>query len=70
MSHSLISADRSTHVRIITVALAAGVSVVMLAGAGARTRTDAQPAHAHTAGPVLKAGKSMMSATASLVLIR
>ena len=36
MSHSLIGADRSTHLRIVALAAAAALSIALLAGATAR----------------------------------
>ena len=51
MNHSIHSADRSTHLKIVVVALVAGIAVAAL-GISARTNSDyTQTAH------VIKAGK-------------
>ena len=64
MNHSIYSADRSTHLKIVVVALVAGIAVAGL-GISARTSSDG---YAQTAG-VLKAGKpvTVTSTNASLV---
>jgi len=55
-NHSLVTADRSTHLKIAAVALLATVVVVAV---GFRARTDAgtDTARVETSGPVVKAGK-------------
>jgi hypothetical protein len=65
MNHSIYSADRSTHLKIVVVALVAGIAV---AGFGISARSlsndgDAQTAH------VIKAGKpvTITSSNASMV---
>jgi hypothetical protein len=63
MNHSIHSADRATHLKIVVVALVAGIAV---AGFGISARTSSgytQTAH------VIKAGKPMMvtSSDASVV---
>jgi hypothetical protein len=63
MNHSIHSADRSTHLKIVVVALVAGIAVAAF-GISARTNSDyAQTAH------VIKAGKlvTVTSSDASLV---
>ncbi len=51
MNHSIHSADRSTHLKIVVVALVAGIAVAAF-GISVRTNTDySQTAH------VVKAGK-------------
>ena len=65
MNHSIYSADRSTHVKIVVIALVAGIAVAGL-GIAARTTTDdgyTQTAH------VIKAGKpvAITSSNASTV---
>ncbi|WP_291868220.1 hypothetical protein [Bradyrhizobium sp.] len=63
MNHSIHSADRSTHLKIVVVALVAGIAVAAL-GIFARTGSDnTQTAH------VVKVGKpvAITSSNASLV---
>jgi hypothetical protein len=63
MNHSIYSADRSTHLKIVVVALVAGIVVAGL-GISARTNSDyAQTAH------VVKGGKliAVTSSDGSLV---
>ena len=63
MNHSIHSADRATHLKIVVVALVAGIAVAAF-GIAARTNTDyTETAH------VVKAGKpvAITSTNASLV---
>jgi hypothetical protein len=53
MNHSIYSADRSTHLKIVIVALVAGIAV---AGVAVSSRTDPNAGSPQTAG-VIKAGK-------------
>jgi hypothetical protein len=63
MNFSLFTCDRATHVKIVAVALVAGI-VVMLAGIHART-TDASnvTAGAKPSNVVVKAGKPAVYST-------
>ena len=65
MNHSIYSADRSTHLKIVVVALVAGVVV---AGLGISARVTSDDGYAQTAR-VIKAGKpvAVTSTNASLV---
>ena len=64
MNHSIHSADRSTHLKIVVVALVAGIAVAAF-GISARTNSSD---YAQTA-QVIKAGKliTVTSSTATLV---
>lgn len=70
MCHSLIGADRRTHGKILAVALAGAITLVIVTGAAWRTETDAPTAHARVNAPVLKAGKPAISAAAALATVR
>jgi hypothetical protein len=64
MNHSIHSADRSTHLKIVVVALVAGIAVAAF-GISARTNSDyAQTAH------VIKAGKPMAVTSSDASMVR
>ena len=65
MNHSIYSADRSTHLKIVVVALVAGIAV---AGFGISARSTSDDGYTQTAR-VIKAGKpvTVTSSDASLV---
>ena len=64
MNHSIYSADRSTHLKIVVIALVAGIAVAGF-GISARTSSDAG---SQTAS-VMKAGKpvAITSSTSSAI---
>jgi hypothetical protein len=65
MNHSIYSADRSTHLKIVVVALVAGIAV---AGFSVLARNTSDEGYTQTAR-VIKAGKpvAITSATTSTV---
>jgi hypothetical protein len=66
MNHSIYSADRSTHLKIVVLALVAGIAVVGL-GISARSSSDdgyAQAAH------VVKAGKPVAITSSDTSTVR
>lgn len=64
MNHSIHSADRGTHLKIVVVALVAGMVVAGL-GISARTNADyTQTAH------ILKAGKPMTVTSSDAMVVR
>jgi hypothetical protein len=64
MNHSIHSADRGTHLKILVVALVAGIAVACF-GISARTNTDyTQTAH------VIKAGKPMAVTSSDTSIVR
>jgi hypothetical protein len=64
MNHSIHSADRSTHLKIVVLALVAGIAVAGF-GISARTNTDyTQTAH------VIKAGKPVTVTSSDTSMIR
>jgi len=64
MTHSIHSADRSTHLKIVVVALVAGIVVAAL-GISARTSAD----YSQTAN-VVKAGKPVAVTSSDAMLVR
>lgn len=65
MNHSIHSADRATHLKIVVVALIAGIAV---AGFGIAARTNAD--YSQTATHVIKAGKPVVVTSAGTSEIR
>jgi len=64
MNHSIHSADRATHLKIVVVALVAGIAVAGF-GIAARSNTDyGQTAH------VIKAGKPVVVTSSDTSTIR
>ena len=64
MNHSIHSADRSTHLKIVVVALVAGIVVAGL-GISARSSADySQTAH------VIKAGKLVTVTSSDAMVVR
>ena len=64
MNHSIHSADRTTHLKIVVVALVAGIAVAAF-GISARTSSEfTQTAH------VVKAGKAVVVTSSDLTKVR
>ena len=64
MNHSIHSADRATHLKIVVVALVAGIAVAAF-GISARSGADySQTAH------VVKAGKAITITSSDASLVR
>jgi hypothetical protein len=66
MNHSIYSADRSTHLKIVVVALIAGIAV---AGFSISARTTSDEGYTQTAR-VIKAGKPVAITSSSNSLVR
>jgi hypothetical protein len=66
MNHSIYSADRSTHLKIVVVALVAGI---MVAGLGITARTVSTDGYTQTAH-VIKAGKPIAVSSSSTAVVR
>lgn len=66
MNHSIYSADRATHLKIVVVALVAGIGV---AGLGITARTGSDEGLTQTAG-VIKAGKPVVITSSNASLVR
>ena len=65
MNHSIHSADRATHLKIVVVALVAGMAVAAF-GISARTSSSDYSQTAH----VVKAGKVMTVTSSDASLVR
>jgi hypothetical protein len=64
MNHSIHSADRATHLKIVVIALVAGIAVAAF-GISARTASDyTQTAH------VVKAGKAVVVTSSNSSTVR
>lgn len=66
MNHSIYSADRTTHLKIVVVALAAGIAV---AGFAISTRMSADDGYTQTAR-VIKAGKPVAVTSSGAMVVR
>ena len=66
MNHSIYSADRSTHLKIVAVALVAGIAV---AGFGISARSGSDSSYTQTAH-VIKAGKPLMVTSSNTAVLR
>ncbi len=67
MNHSIYSADRSTHLKIVVVALVVGIAV---AGFGISARTTASDEGYTQTARVLKAGKPVAITSAETSTVR
>ena len=65
MNHSIYSADRSTHLKVVVVALVAGIAVAAF-GISARTSSDEFTQAAH----VIKAGKPVAVTSSNMMVVR
>ncbi|MGJ4931389.1 hypothetical protein ACQR1I_30855 [Bradyrhizobium sp. HKCCYLS2038] len=66
MNHSLHSADRSTHLKIVVVALVAGIAVTAFGIAARTTGDEGQTATAQ----VVKAGKPVVVTSSNGSMVR
>ena len=67
MNHSIYSADRSTHLKIVVVALIAGIAV---AGFSISARTTISDEGYTQTARVIKAGKPMAITSATTTAVR
>jgi hypothetical protein len=66
MNHSIYSADRTTHIKIVVVALVAGIAV---AGLGISARNSSDDGYTQTAR-VMKAGKAVTITSSDTSTVR
>ena len=68
MNHSIYSADRTTHLKIVVVALVAAIGV---AGLGITARSTADEGFVQTASTrVMKAGKPVVITNSGNIVVR
>ena len=68
MNHSIYSADRTTHLKVVIVALVAGIVV---AGFSISARNTSDEGLTQTAGtPVMKAGKPVVVTSSGNSIVR
>ncbi len=70
MNHSFYSADRTTHLKIVIVALVAAIGVAVLGISAHLTSDDGLTQTARASGPVLKASKTMMISSSDTQVVR
>jgi hypothetical protein len=66
VNHSIYSADRSTHLKVVVVALVAGMAVV---GLGISARSSSDDGYAQSAR-VIKAGKPVAITSTNTSMVR
>jgi hypothetical protein len=66
MNHSIYSADRSTHLKIVVIALVVGIVGVSL---GLSSRSNSEAGSSQTAG-VIKAGKPILTTSSDALVVR
>ena len=57
MNHSLVTADRATHLKIVAVSLVAAIAVILVGVTARITDTGDANTNLQAHGPMLKAGK-------------
>ena len=67
MNHSIYSADRTTHLKIVVVALVAGIAV---AGFGISARTFSSDDSSTQTARVIKAGKPVAVTSSNTMVVR
>ncbi len=67
MNHSIYSADRSTHLKVVVVALVAGIAV---AGLGVTARATSPDEGSTQTARVIKAGKPVVITSSNASLVR
>jgi hypothetical protein len=66
MNHSIYSADRTTHLKIVIIALVVGIAGVSLA---LSSRSNSDAGSTQTAG-VVKAGKPVLTTSSGAFVVR
>jgi hypothetical protein len=66
MNHSIYSADRTTHLKIVVIALVIGIAGI---GFGLSSRSSFDAGSTQTAG-VIKAGKPIVTTSSGALVVR
>jgi hypothetical protein len=66
VNHSIYSADRTTHLKIVVIALVIGIAGI---GLGLSSRANSDAGSVQTAG-VLKAGKPVLTTSSDALVVR
>ena len=70
MTHSMLDADRATHFKIATAAMAGAIAVALVGMNAGAAESDATTGRAQASGTILKAGKPATSAALAVRMIR
>ena len=70
MNHSLVTADRTTHLKIVAVSLLAAIAVVLVGITARLTDTDPTGVRMEAHGPAIKATKPSAVTSRDGVTIR
>lgn len=70
MNHSLVTADRTTHLKIVAVSLVAAIAVIMVGVTARVTDNSSLTAKYEANGMVLKAGKPAVITAREATTIR
>jgi hypothetical protein len=67
---TIFGADRKTHLKILGVAVAASITVLLVGVTARNTTAVENPAHIHAAGPPVKTGKPIAVSHIETTVIR
>jgi len=70
MTHTLLGADRATHLKIVAVAMAGAIAVALVGVNAAVSESDAAAGRAQASSTVIKAGRPATSAALEATTVR
>ena len=70
MNHTFYDADRTTHLKIVVVALFAAIAVAGISLSAHLSSTDGTTQTARASGPAVKAGKPVAVSTSEQQVVR
>jgi hypothetical protein len=70
MTHTLLGADRTTHLKILAIAAAGAIAIALVGRNAGVSGSDAAAGRAQASSTVLKAGKPSISAALGVTTIR